>query len=79
MISSSTSFSFSIVIGISISINSCVSCISINSAPGRLLINCYFYIWVRYGLMEELILYELIPCINKAYVCTPAVILPGLL
>ena len=29
--------------------------------------NCCFYIKVRHGLMEEHILYELIPCINKAY------------
>ena len=41
MISSSTSFSIGVGIGISIS---CISCISRNSARGRLLINCNFYI-----------------------------------
>ena len=47
-----------------------ISCISRNCARVRLLMYSYLYILVTHGSMEEHIFcMNLIPCINKAYVC----------
>lgn len=53
MISSGASFRVSSSISVG-----CISCVNRNSARGRLLINCNFYIWVRQRSTEEHILYE---------------------